>query len=110
MNATTLKALKLSIEHWERLATGKRKRGETADGKFCALCDLFYNEHDDCRALRCAGCPVSEITGHPLCETTPYYHARNISFDHELRSDEFKNAAKLELDFLKSLLPKKGKK
>lgn len=43
MTAIALKALKESIAHWRRLATGRRKGGEWPVESCCALCKQFIN-------------------------------------------------------------------
>lgn len=101
MNPTTLKALKQSIAHWNRLATGRRRNGETVGASQCALCQLFLYMRD------CKGCPVAEKVNRSGCELTPYMDAVNALCAHGHDSPEFKAAAKVELEFLRSLLPKK---
>ena len=102
MNATTLKALKESIKHWKRLST-KRMEREWIGPDHCALCGLFWRQ-----TPRCKGCPVSELSGSTLCQKTPYSEVLKV-IKFGLDSHEFKEAAKEELKFLKSLLPKKNK-
>ena len=99
MTAETLQALQESIEHWERLANGTRKEGETIYGEDCALCALFYTGEEDC-----VGCPVAEQTGKPECHGTPWLQAMD-ALRKGYGSDEFKAAARVQLEFLKSLLP-----
>jgi hypothetical protein len=106
MNAPTLKALKESIAHWTRLANGTRKNTENLDAKCCALCRRFVLKNRDC-----GDCPVVRSqTGQSLCQGTPFYDAQGAMFDHGFDSPFFKAEAKKELAFLKSLLPKRGKK
>lgn len=107
MTPTTLKALKLSIAHWDRLATGKRRKGETVGRTWCSLCSLF-NPPRVSFCSDCVGCPVMDATKAHYCNNSPYVDA--LAHSLKLNSVAFKNAAKLELAFLKSLLPKKGKK
>ena len=61
-------ALELSIQKWEFIVDSI-KAGLTVEGDgtqlTCALCADFF-------LLRCVGCVVSESTGLPLCEGTPY--------------------------------------
>jgi hypothetical protein len=94
MNKTTLQALKESIKHWERLCLG---HDEPLGTKGCALCKKFWDFHS------CDGCPVQARTGLPYCNGTPYESAWRAK---ELRDKRFKK----ELEFLKSLLPRKRKK
>lgn len=109
MTPSTLKALKASIAHWRRLATGKRRLFERPAAEDCALCAKF------CRQLvnqwgrisgTCDGCPVKNRTGRNTCLGTPYKAARNKWLIYGADSPEFKAAAKEELEFLESLLPK----
>jgi hypothetical protein len=99
MNAKTLKALKQSIAHWRRLATGKTKRGEKPSGHYCPLCKLFPGP--------CEGCPVMAETKQSDCWGSPWGEANWNYFNIGKRSGAFKAAAREELAFLKSLLPKR---
>ena len=110
MDRKTLAALKKSIEHWERLASGQARRGEWIGPGHCALCKLFLDG-------ACKDCPVAERTGYRYCDGTPYgivqaYVDARFLVDREsiLNSQEFKSAARKELRFLKSLLPKPKQK
>src|SRR3990172_5751461 len=101
----TLAALKKSILHWGRLASGQVRRGEWIGPDHCALCKLFI-------AGECNGCPVAERTGYNYCDGTPYeivatYIDSCFCLDKKsiLNSKGFKSAARKELRFLKSLLP-----
>lgn len=106
MKPTTLKALKQSIAHWRRLATGKEKKGEHPDSSSCALCKLFIR-------IGCKGCPVAEKARETGCNGTPFldaykrYQQMGWGFASE---STFRTAAKKELAFLESLLPKKPRK
>ena len=71
MTRKTHDALKASIRHWKRLASGKRRKGEWMLSDDCALCGLFIEDHCGAR---------------------------------------FKAAARVELKFLESLLPKRKRK
>lgn len=100
-------ALEKSIQHWERLASGKRQLNEEPGVVGCALCALFWKSGD--YSIRCDGCPVRERTGFDCCRGTPYVDVAKFwdSEDPELLdTDEFRELAKAELEFLKSLLPK----
>ncbi|MFM7009378.1 MAG: hypothetical protein ACKO0Z_08635, partial [Betaproteobacteria bacterium] len=85
-----------------RLAAGKRQPGENCRGDDCALCVLFYD-------IDCSGCPVSIETRDTFCEGSPYYAALEAANAQGIDSAQFKQAAKKELKFLESLLPKKKK-
>jgi hypothetical protein len=106
MNARTLKALRGSIAHWKRMATGKARSDEKPYADYCDLCTLFLKGD-------CSGCPVMERTGKYSCLETPYYAAHGAYISYGKHSRKFKAAAKKELTFLRSLLPKRkrtGKK
>jgi hypothetical protein len=101
MNAETLKALKGSIKKWEKIVAGTGMDEGTAN---CPLCQLFFYP----RGLfgkPCAGCPVSEKTGWSYCTGTPYHEY--VGAVENLGTE--RGAAKAELKFLRSLLPKKAK-
>lgn len=104
MKKLTLEALNKSIAHWERLAGGNRNPGEGLGVDQCDLCKLFHSED---RLITCDGCPVKERTGQVWCVGTPYYHV--VDSDSDYDTPEFMEAARLELEFLRSLLPKKEK-
>lgn len=106
MKPSTLKALRQSIAHWRRMATGKSKPGESPVGSQCALCRAFYS----IKLGVCDGCPVKKKTGFNLCHRTPFHQAATFWRSSGIASTVFKLAAKVELAFLRSLLPKKKKK
>lgn len=94
MDAKTLKALNGSIKKWEAIVAGT---GIDAGRINCPLCRLFfYND--------CFGCPVSKKTQQDGCSGSPYDEYLDLS-EGEGTHDELRNAAKKELDFLKSLRP-----
>lgn len=95
MDAKTLKALKGSIKKWEAIVAGT---GIDAGSINCPLCGLFY--HNDC-----LGCPVSEKTQQELCMGSPYDEYSNLWNGECTTDEELRDAAKKELDFLKSLRP-----
>lgn len=103
MNKATLTALKGSIRKWEKIAAGT---GEDYAQENCPLCTKFLH-------FNCTGCPVSEEVGQPNCNDTPYRDTW-LPLRHEFGptaiNPEMKKAARLELHFLKSLLPKPAKK
>ena len=101
MNPETKQALKESIEHWKRLASGNRKPGEGMEAGDCALCKMFLRRVAD----PCSGCPVRESSGHIGCRNTPFDNACAIETKLGMDSSEFKAVAEKELEFLKSLLP-----
>lgn len=104
MPAKTLAALKKSIEHWERLASGENDYQESIYSGDCALCGLFYHYGEP---TDCDGCPVKAKTGRRNCKNSPWQRVSDAKFDHGEQSDAFRAAAGKELAFLKSLLPKK---
>lgn len=102
MKSQTLKALKASIAHWRRMATGKASRTERPQSDSCALCGLFINRPSFCR-----GCPVAEKAKAVGCNNTPFNDAYFAWKKFGKRSRQFKLAAQAELAFLESLLPKR---
>ena len=107
MRKKTLEALKESIAHWRRMATGTEKTiNEVPDTDNCALCGLFY-------AKGCRSCPVVMESGTALCYNTPYGDAYDAfqSFAHATpkkmveAEKAFRSASAKQLAFLESLLP-----
>lgn len=94
----TLNALKKSIQKWEDIVSGKK---EEPDCTNCPLCYEFYGDE-------CKGCPVMKKTGKHFCADTPYNDAWNAWKVFEKKGltshQEYIEAAKEELSFLKSLL------
>jgi hypothetical protein len=109
MNEQTLTALKDSIEHWKRLATGKSKKGEGIYQVDCALCLTFY------RRESCEGCPVNEA-GFPYCRRSVWEAclravevwqcAQHSKYKSWKDTPRFRKAARAQVKFLESLLPK----
>ena len=95
VNKRTLYALKKSIEHWEDNVAGINPSVKDTD---CSLCAMFLD--DDCRR-----CPVAVKTKDTHCEKTPYWSAVTALSQGGGNSKRFKDAARKELKFLKSLLP-----
>lgn len=91
MNKRTLKALQGSIRKWQGVVDGRVKDKGPSN---CPLCEVFFYHH-------CRGCPVAEHTGFSDCYDTPYDEWCEASTPAEER-----RAARHELAFLKSLLPK----
>jgi hypothetical protein len=98
MTPETLKALKGSIDKWERIVDCEGKDG----GKFnCDLCSMFA-----LTLAGCGGCPAGS-----RCLGTPYdawqdYQIENYKvFDYAVFDQKSYNLALAELEFLKSLLP-----
>lgn len=100
MSAETLEALRGSIAKWQERAAGKNTR---ASAESCPLCRLFNTPKKEIERTACDGCPVAEKTGQSYCDGTPYedYQIARHRDDDSGRID----AAKRELEFLKSLLP-----
>jgi hypothetical protein len=113
MNEKTLAALTDSIEHWERLATGKSKKNESIYADDCALCQVFF------RGSTCEGCPVN-TAGFPSCRRSVCEVCDTAVEDWQCKphrkykswkdTPRFRKAARAQLKFLKSLLPKKKSK
>lgn len=107
MNKRTLTALKSSIKRWEENVAAERPWDASTHGGDCALCLLFSPVSAD----DCGKCPVKLKTGLNNCSMTPWGRA-NFALG-SWSSDEcspkkaaWVKAAKAELRFLKSLLPK----
>lgn len=101
MNPETLEALKQSIAHWERKVENPAK--EPIGPLHCALCQMFlYGDYE------CRGCPIFETTRMSCCGGTPYasvMDAEDAFSDGDISLDQFREACRTELAFLKSLLP-----
>lgn len=103
MNAKTLTALRGSIRKWQKIVKGT---GEDEGTGNCPLCRLFFWLPNDCR-----GCPVREKTGEKECRGTPYSQWKKGGYVWlDKLSKEAKEHAQDEVDFLRSLLPKKAAK
>jgi hypothetical protein len=112
--AATAEALEASIKHWEELSAAQSLESVNIGSKACALCLLFNTEDN-----RCAGCPVREKSNLRFCLGTPYSRAAdalrtwNNAIDYpdhgypkpEIAAEQFREAAREEVKFLKSLLP-----
>ena len=93
-------ALIKSIQKWQDIVDGKNT--DEPDSTNCPLCEVFYGD-------RCNGCPVMKKTGREFCGDTPYNDAWRRWDKFKINKTEesrlaYIEAAKLELDFLKSLL------
>lgn len=116
MTPQALTALKESIAHWERIATGNRKPGELVGREWCDLCSVF-NAPIQKMVERCIGCPVYEKTGDWFCRGTPWVSIEEAIDTQRgeqetadwLDTPEARDLAAKELAFLKSLLPEEGK-
>ena len=109
MNPKTLTALRGSIAKWQAIVNGTAFNGGPAN---CPLCQEFLYTYDGnmtwrrTRITECIGCPVFERTGLQYCDNTPYNdyeQGEDKGFD----AERLKELAQAELDFLKSLLPKR---
>lgn len=109
MDTKVLEALRASISHWQDNANVIELHGASVSSKDCALCKLFLDNY-------CRGCPVAEVSGHLFCGNTPYNRAfkthdvwcatTKYTDEFDAARTEFREAAKAELKFLESLLPK----
>jgi hypothetical protein len=106
MNKRTLEALNGSIKKWEMIVEGT----EVDKGWFnCSLCKVFCrNAWEVPEGELCKGCPVSEKTGVPFCEDTPYQDIDD--YKGNVGDEGYKEIAQREVNFLKSLLPKNVEK
>lgn len=110
MDNKTLTALRESIAHWDRMASGKRQKDEHIGVPDCALCALFWTwDKLGTDSPSCVKCPVMQRTGKKFCVGSPFDAASNIVNDHHgdegYDTPEFREAAMRELEFLRSLLP-----
>ena len=107
MDKKTLTALERSIARWDELAQAEETRWLDLSAADCALCQLFW-----ARAPKgCGQCPVAIQTGRTACFGSPFYLASASLEDwkedpenDELR-DHFRQSARAEAEFLRSLLP-----
>jgi len=106
MDKKTLEALQKSIEKWEKIVMEK---GKDEGSRNCALCWLFLKNE-------CEGCPVYAKTKRKGCRGTPCedwvdHQENHFYYVNEpyrvVKCPECKKLAEEELEFLKSLLPKK---
>lgn len=97
MDIKTAEALEESIKKWEDIAAGT---GVDLGKRNCALCGLFWDND-------CVGCPVFKITGFTGCRETPYtkfmFSVRDSGSGRQAKTEEEKELAQREVDFLKSL-------
>lgn len=102
MTPETLKALKGSIDKWERIVV--HEDGDHGTNN-CELCTLFYIHYDD--QLSCRGCPASEkyCYGTPYEEWDTYHKSKGNTLPVGIFDKKSYNLALAELNFLKSLLP-----
>ena len=102
-------ALNESILKWEwlvkQLEGGKLEKVPWSDYDSCAPCAI-YLDTSELEEKWCIGCPVMQKTGKSQCENSPYY-----KYQDQVGGEEMKpaiRAAKAEVKFLKSLLPKQA--
>lgn len=98
MDEVTLTALKGSITKWQHIVDGT---GRDKGPDNCPLCQIFHSmfrvDDEPC----CNGCPVAAAVNAAGCEGTPYADFVRVETEEEMIA-----AAKRELAFLISLLPK----
>jgi hypothetical protein len=110
MNNATLQALKDSIEHWYDNLNATETHHASVAGASCPLCIKFARASEN---NSCDGCPVAEA-GHRGCLVTPYeaaYRAHKAwcrEPNDRVAQLKFGQAARAEIEFLESLLPKGG--
>ena len=108
MNPIQIRALQGSIEKWEGIVEGARTDCGAAN---CELCRRFI------AGRKCTFCPVKLSTGLTQCSGTPYDTWREYAQNHHYNcvngvptfDEKSYQIAVKELEFLKSLLPKKDK-
>lgn len=107
MTPEALTALKASIEHWEdNVACAKQEEALSIGARSCALCRLFHYFYQ--ANTGCKGCPIADA-GHPLCDGSPYDFFEDGRYTDACARgdwDLITHHAQLELDFLRTLLPK----
>ena len=114
MTPRTLKALRGSIEKWQKIVIGK---GTDYGYRNCPLCKEFLNR-DAIYDRQCDGCPVVNVTRKSSCIGTPYddewidlAEVHNIcELGQKAITHAQRKAALSELLFLESLLPKRTRK
>lgn len=113
MDPKTLTALKASIKHWEENWAAETPDDASVEGKDCALCDAFFEP--EAFGGPCPNCPVRHETDAHWCEGSPWVAARDHYVDWYENPDDmslreaWRNAARIETNFLKSLLPEDDK-
>ena len=99
MKPEVVAALEASIKHWEENAAASDLEDVTLGTNYCALCQMFHK-------LCCRGCPVQERTKMSYCIGTPYEDAEEFASPQTFA--KFLDAARAELEFLKSLREENG--
>ena len=100
MDKETLKALRGSISKWRAIAAGRKK---DQGWENCPLCIKFLHNSEDI----CSGCPVSAKTHSAGCRGTPYERWEELGgLTEKATTTRLVRAAKAEVRFLESLLPK----
>lgn len=97
--AVTAKALRASIEAWEKKLAEVDPDNILIGSDVCPLCQLY--DDDDC-----CGCPVMEETGLSGCRGTPFREADKALdawIKDATKRPAFLRAAQAEIEFLKSL-------
>lgn len=119
MNKETLQALKGSIKKWENIVKYTTAKDDGIHN--CSLCKLYHSVISaNYLSESCLACPIYNKTNIAFCHETPYqewsehqfkehYNSRKANYRHSKCKDCL-TLAKEELNFLKSLLPKKVKK
>lgn len=109
MTPEAAEALEKSIAHWEANVAAKTPDKASVHGSDCALCNLFCTSEMMDNDIHCWSCPVFKRTGRRSCEGTPYYYAHSAFnqwrywSSHNIVPNEWRIAARRELEFLKSL-------
>ena len=114
MNRKTLTALRRSIKHWEENVAAKEPDKASVEGGDCALCNIFVwpGIFASDKRFDCLSCPVAKRTGETSCKGSPYAVAVVALFQwnmlpNKTTEENWRNAAREEVRFLRSLLPKK---
>lgn len=103
MEPKTLEALNASIAKWERNAVAETPSQVKMYAGDCPLCHIYVLATGSCE-----GCPVAEKAGEEDCDGTPWpntWFRWRAWASGEGAADEFREHARAEVAFLKSLLP-----
>ena len=104
MTPGALKALRGSIKKWQSVVAGTMAPTDALSCHTCPLCHLFHDKSPGW----CQGCPVKLTTGLDTCQGTPFYDYHKAVKHND--SKAMTAAARAELAFLRSLLPRPKRK
>lgn len=108
MDQMTRDALEASIKHWQEIAEVSTPDQVKIGPYDCALCQMFNIYDDEFDEENCIDCPVNHSTGKRYCNGSPFEKVWQTSqswIAGKTTVEDFRVAAKAELDFLISLRP-----